>query len=510
MPRKRDGLRSSRDLRRALSLLLLAISLAFVGIAWSLSSPIGSSPDDDFHLASAWCSVTAPATGCHRAHARTDPGTRSVEVPAAVGPGASCYHFDASASAACQRTLPADGFAASRTNAGLYPGGFYDVMGIFASSHIVRAVLLMRLTSWVLSLGIIVAAASVARGQLRQAYVFAVIGTSVPLAVFLFASNNPSGLAVAGVGAFWCAALALLRAEGRRAAAAAAAVAIAAATFALISRGDAGLYLAVAAASALLLGRAWERSRRAPGLVVAALAGVGLLGLISADQTSSAAHGLSLADHTTPWTAVLWHNSINITSLWMGSLGAWGLGWLDTAMPDLVKSGMIVTFGGLVVVGIRRFDLIKALAAASTAATIVVIPLYILGVDSTLVGESVQPRYLLPMLVVVLAILLVDSKSGHPVTFRRSQRVLIVATVSVAHALALHTNIRRYVTGQDVLGMDLGRRVEWWWGGGFPGPNETWVLGSLAFAAAISIAVVLSTWRAGTPPPSAAGGDPRP
>jgi hypothetical protein len=60
--------------------------------------------------------------------------------------------------------------------------------------------------------------------------------------------------------------------------------------------------------------------------------------------------------------------------------------------------------------------------------------------------------------------------------------LLILLAVVVAHGAALHRVIRRYVTGVDVGGPDLGASVEWWWSRG-PGPMATWVLGTLAFVA---------------------------
>lgn len=57
----------------------------------------------------------------------------------------------------------------------------------------------------------------------------------------------------------------------------------------------------------------------------------------------------------------------------------------------------------------------------------------------------------------------------------------LAAIITIAHAVALHTNIRRYTTGLrlDVY-LDLNREVDWWWAHG-PSPMTTWIIGSLAF-----------------------------
>ena len=54
--------------------------------------------------------------------------------------------------------------------------------------------------------------------------------------------------------------------------------------------------------------------------------------------------------------------------------------------------------------------------------------------------------------------------------------------MAIAHAVALHANFRRYLTGIDIRVFDLNREREWWW----PlttGPMTFWFVGSLDFTA---------------------------
>ena len=45
--------------------LTLAFVLGLVGIGgWAMSSPVGSEPDSDFHLASIWCTTADPGSPC--------------------------------------------------------------------------------------------------------------------------------------------------------------------------------------------------------------------------------------------------------------------------------------------------------------------------------------------------------------------------------------------------------------------------------------------------------------
>ena len=79
--------------RRPLLLLVLA---ALTLVAWAFASPIGSSPDDDYHLTSSWCAGPAAGELC-------EPGEVADErvVPEALT-DIACYAYDPQESAACQ------------------------------------------------------------------------------------------------------------------------------------------------------------------------------------------------------------------------------------------------------------------------------------------------------------------------------------------------------------------------------------------------------------------------
>ena len=107
--------------------LVVAIALAALGAAWTISSPIGSSPDDDFHLGSIWCSAWAPKATC----VPTDPPVfttiRSVLIPEAVSESAICYRRHPLLSGYCPLSTDTSLLSRSRTNDGEYPGGYYEI-----------------------------------------------------------------------------------------------------------------------------------------------------------------------------------------------------------------------------------------------------------------------------------------------------------------------------------------------------------------------------------------------
>jgi hypothetical protein len=358
-------------------------------------------------------------------------------------------------------------------------------MGLLVSDNPARSVVAMRLVAWSVAVSIIVAAAVVAESWLRGAYVMAVFATSVPLGLFLFASNNPSGWAIAGIGAFWCAACAFLTTTCQSRIRWSAAVGVLAAALALVSRADAGLYIVITIGSTLLFTRGWQRERLNRSIAVLVVAMIAAAVFVSRNQAAVATAGLSNITQERPFVTTLWHNLLNLPSLWSGSLGTSGLGWVDTGMPAVVGVGMVALCGGLAFWGLARVDRYTLLAAAVAGSSIAIIPLVVLNADRNIVGENIQPRYLLPMLPIILGYLLLEVSNGESAKLSRAQRSAMVAILVIAQSAALHANIRRYVTGQDELGLNL-NNAEWWWSIG-PTPMMVWIAGSVSFAGCVVI-----------------------
>ena len=112
--------------------------------------------------------------------------------------------------------------------------------------------------------------------------------------------------------------------------------------------------------------------------------------------------------------------------------------------------------------GIQRFPLRKALSAGLIAIVLVALPLKLLQQLGEKVGFWVQPRYLLPLAPVLLALLAYDHVHRGAVRITRSQAVIAAVFISLANALGLYTTLRRYLTGLDGP-VILGRDIEWCW-----------------------------------------------
>lgn len=468
--------------------------------AWALSNPVGASPDEDYHLSSIWCGQGIESGVCEKARASDE---RMVDEFLPQAP--LCFQFQPQMSAACQaplfvnrseRLIPTD-----RGNfSGDYPPGFYFVMHSFIGDDISRSVVLMRAFNAALFVGLVTALYWLLPRGRRAMAVLGTVVALVPLGVSIIPSINPSSWAVTSSALVFPAVVGFFETSGRRRLALAA-LAGAATLMAASARADAAVYAALAAVLAVVLTSA-RRSKDwrlvpFPLLLVA----VCLASYLSSGQTAAATAGFDAAVGSDGHSAavpdsglLIGQNLLNVPELWAGSFGfgPWGLGWLDTRMPAVVWVVNLAIFGAVLFVGLRQLSPRKTAAVLLTLGGAWALPTLVLVQSSAVVGTEVQPRYLLPLLVLLahVALFRVDPDRGD---LTRPQLTLLAVGLTATNATALHFNIRRYVTGTDVFAPNLDAGREWWWGFALS-PMQVWLLGSVAFGAVL-FAVVRSLAR---------------
>jgi len=463
--------------------IVFAVSLVLVGIAWGLSSPVGSSPDDDFHLPSIWCAPTAPDDLCRDLGPSSRDGFRRVEVSASLGPDVACYRYQMFESAGCQRLGTSD-VIETTANDDLYPGGYYFLMGSFAREGVAQSVVLMRLINFVVCVALLVASALLAPARIRRSAAVALIATSVPMTLFLFSSTNPSGVVIASSSAIWMMLHALLEPAERRARVLQVAVLVVAATLALTSRSDAGMFFVIAAiAVAFSQPRARLKeiaSHRVVIILLAASAVFMAIALISRFPDAGIGIGMQRADYERSLGEVFFYNVVNLPLMWTGGLGGQGLGWLDTPIPLVVSFVAVPLVVFLIVLGYREASTGGRRSVAWLLGMLVVIPFYVMASDRSLVGEIFQARYLLPLLPIAVMCALESTRFARGEVSLRSAAFVGVVALSIAQAAALHANMRRYVTGVEIRVLDLDANREWWWPWG-PSANVVLMMGVVGF-----------------------------
>lgn len=450
--------------------LLLLVTL----VSWAFASPVGSSPDEDYHLASIWCATGDDAACVH------DAGDSEATVPGALV-HAACFAFHSERSGACQNELDftaAPDTVTERGNFyGAYPPVFHSVLSVFVGQDIQVSVLLMRVFISFVFVSIATALFLLLPPPRRTTLVWSWALTTVPLGLFIVASINPSSWAIAGVGFGWLALAGFLETRGPRKIGLGVIFALSV-VMASGSRGDASMYMILAIVATLILQA--HRSRRFALDAILPAAGVILCLLMFRVSRPTEAITQGVDDSGFAFGRIL-PTMLDVPRLWMGAFGkGWGLGWLDTSMPSIVWLATLSCFLGAGVVAGFRSDLRKGIVLAGGLLVLLVFPTFVLVAAGQDVGANLQPRYLLP-LIVLFAGVLFWQPPGRTIRFGPVQRTLVIVALSVAQAVALFLQLARYVTGFDDLTPWLDGAIEWWWTVA-PSPMTVWVIGSLAYA----------------------------
>jgi hypothetical protein len=471
---------------------------------WALSSAVGSAADDDYHLSSIWCASYQGNT-CD-----VDPAGEGILIPESLREGIYCYYHNPFQSAGCQPAMdgsdarPDVGFAHNNPVRNLYPNGFYNFFNLFKVPSIETTALNVRFINIGIFLGLGVLLFFTLPLRLRTPWIWMWVIGLVPMGMFVIPSSNPSSWAIMAVASGWIALLGYLETRGPRAWILLG-VYIFAALLAVSARVDAVLYLGLVSLVAV-----WLSSTRGIDLVkklwpgIIPLTGVVVALIINPANLSRIFGGLGrrsdYTDQPLPWTpsadvydgtgvdwALLWSNFWNIPGLWLGIFGGspWGaLGWLDTPMPQIVLAGTLAVLVTIFIFAIRTADSQKLIAIAIMAIALWGMPLYLLQLGGFVAGEQVQPRYMLPLMMVLLGIMVLTPK-GEPLLKKPGELWFVLGALSLANAIALHSNLRRYTTGIKVQGFNLDSPIEWWWRF-LPdaiGPTALWAIGALSFAA---------------------------
>lgn len=470
------------------ALAVVTAVFAFVALgAWAIASPVGAAPDDDYHLASIWCSWGERTDLCQAGDAPDERvvAERLVE-------SSDCFWGSAEKSAACWVTDETDVTTSRGNFTGHYPPVFYAVMGVFASPDIAVSTVVMRLFNAALFVGATAAIIALLRPGQRGPVIWGALVTLVPLGVFIIPSVNPSSWAVLAGLTVWIATYGFFTATSRPRAVGLTGLAVVLGIMGAGARGDSAVYVAFGGVVAAIL--AFEKNRRwaKRALLPVGLSIIGAFFFLTATQstgaaTAGAAAGQASAgvasetavESTSQWATVL-ANFLDLPWLWTGGTGTWALGWLDTPVPNSVWVVMIGVLFALVLWGLQVTSWRKGVAISLTLLALIAVPLYVLYGLYARVGDEVQPRYLLPLVVIFVGVVLVGFRTDD-LGLNRLQAGVVFAGIALAYSLSLHNNMRRYISGLGDSSFNLNADIEWWWSIPLQ-PMTVWLLGCAAFA----------------------------
>lgn len=466
----------------------MAVSLVLVLLGWAVSSPIGASPDDDFHLASIWCSESSYLHPCTQVPG--EKGGASFLVPAVLIESHICYAFQPNSTAECADGVQDTLRLTDRINQvqGLYPGGFYRVMSLFASSDYATSVFVMRSVNSLLAVLLLAAFLFAGRALLQRSALLVLPVMLIPLAVFLFASTNPSSWTITGSVFYFLFGLnALLCAPRSLSQITSLVLAVASAVLAIASRVDGSAFIVVITIAIGLIADRGSIRRSWVATSTLVLTGFGAL-------VSFLAQGLGPAGSSTTIGESRYVGGLFVTNLLEipgflgGSVGAAPLGWLDTRLPGLVATVGLIGVGAIAFWGLSFMDVPKALGSIFLLLAAFGVPVLLAQQQRIEVLEFVQARYLLPLLFVLLLVLALTVPPWSHVRFPLVPHVTLAVLLSISGASALWVNFHRYAYGADAPYWARNLTGEWH---GLLGPNSLLliVLGMVATVAFILLAM---------------------
>jgi hypothetical protein len=468
---------------RWVSVAIVSAILTLSG--WALSSPIGSSPDDDYHLANIWC-----GQGFREGLCEKDINPIFIKVPATTFSNSVCFQFDEDKSGACPYDNSLKPFPRSNAVENLYPPLYYWSMSWLATKDIAASTIAMRITNSILAVLTFSLVILLLPHHLRRVPLVSLLVSALPLGVFLIASTNPSSWAYFSIIIFFSSFLGFLNSDTYRTKWIFGSLSAVSLMLAAGSRPDAAIYAVIAIGLAILLNL--SKKLFSPVNVVTSLAFVTASAysyLSIGIGQAVVSGGLALPDQESPAPS-FFVNLASLPNLWIGVFGTSGLGWLDTEMPAIVWAVTLSIYTGLIFSSVRWFSFKQSVAVSLAFLALVIIPLYILTVSGLSVGQQVQPRYLLPLIALLGAASLYRISSASGLELTRSQAWIIGAGLFVANTMSLHLNARRYITGMDQQGVNLDKDIEWWWSHFALSPNIVWLSGSVAFAV-----FLVSIWK---------------
>ncbi|WP_168186201.1 DUF2142 domain-containing protein [Agromyces badenianii] len=470
---------------RVVAAILAPLALLGALLSWALASPPGSSPDEDYHMASIWCAGGPSAGVCEE--------TDSVEkrrLPADLVEAALCFRFYSEQAASCPLDEGMQTTDRGNWNGHAYPPVFFQAMNVFVGDDLSISIVAMRIVNSVLFVAVLTGLFVLLPRRQRHLLGWGTAISLVPLGMFLVASVNPSGWSVLSAAGLWLAIWGFFEQSGAKkwmlAAMSAALVVIGAG-----ARSDSAIYAVVAMAAGTVLAFRADRRFALHALLPLALSVLSVVLFFSTGQSAIVSSDTAV-DGKYPLSTLAFMDAKLLPQLWAGVFGLWGLGWLDTFMPGIVWITTLGLFCAVVFWGLRTGGIRKWLSLGGVAFCLVAVPMYILLHDNVVIGEYVQPRYIYPLIIIFGGVALAGVIRPN-LGLSRLQITIAALGLAIANSVALHVNIRRYVTGLDVQSFNLDLQREWWWGGPVT-PMMVWLAGSVAFTMAAA-ALAFLVWR---------------
>jgi hypothetical protein len=175
-----------------------ALALFLTLVCYSISSPIGSGPDTDYHLANIWCGWGETQGLCEN-QGRVN-GVPSAEVPFMFQ---MCDERTIESFPACEFETEHPQSQFLRTQSGPDQNLYYKIMRVFASENPISGVIQIRILNSLITSLILFLILTLTTRRLRFAGLAAFTFTAIPNVLQYATSVNPRGWSILSVSTSW-------------------------------------------------------------------------------------------------------------------------------------------------------------------------------------------------------------------------------------------------------------------------------------------------------------------
>jgi hypothetical protein len=161
--------------------------------AWSLSSPISSAPDSDYHMSGIWCAWGSKLGICENQQVGPTGATAEVTYFVQI-----CEERPITEFRNCDHVTEHPAMQTLRTSDGSAKNLYYILMRVFASTNVTMSIVVIRLVSCVLTSFLLFGLLTVARGRLLIGAISSITFILVPNALVLIPAVTSKSWALIG------------------------------------------------------------------------------------------------------------------------------------------------------------------------------------------------------------------------------------------------------------------------------------------------------------------------
>jgi hypothetical protein len=470
----------------------LIVASALVIFSWVFASAPGGSPDEPAHFVSIYCFDNTYKKSCES----LDVNNYNL---APVKDVSSCYLYQRDRGAGCEVSNIFAKLEKNQTSVfkPFAENYYYKSLSFLTSDYYVISLLGMRAANGFLAAFILFVGFLIFPKNLQGAFALSTLLISIPLGIYLVTSISSTAWLIIGVIGVWSALYSLIyelnsKIKNFKLNMVRVSFLLFSLFIATSSRFD-GIYFILILVFALFMillipisFKILQKFLSIPLILLIIGSSLLLITSITFYLFKDRAN-VAYVDSDFNFFDRVFQNLSRLPHLLLGPLGSWGLGWLDVWLSPITYISMYLIILGIIFFSVQKMDITHSVAIAVLVLGIIALPLLVLQASGYQVGEWVQPRYILPLYFPFFGLLLV-SASSRGVNLNKPQLAVVFTLASIAHSFALHSNIERYVRGQNTYSLDLTVEKDWWWDH-FLSPNYIWIIGTLAFAFVLFVVV---------------------